>query len=754
VSGADAVTALLLARRYLCERQWAPIPVPFRSKAPVVAGWSALRLGAEDLDAHFNGQPSNIGVLLGAPSGGLVDVDLDCGEAVRLATVFLPPTRSRFGRASRRASHWLYVVTTAVETMKFADPDAPGEHASLVELRSTGTQTVFPGSVHESGEPITWDEDGEQARGDGATLRRAVAELAAACLLARHWPGKGRRHDAALAAAGLLARGGLDEARVVQMVHQAALAAGDDEALGRRRDVVTTVARLAAGEPITGGPTLAETLRGDGAKVVAALRRWLGLERVAGEEPITDVGNAARFVEQHGGTLRYCFAWAGWLHFDGTRWRRDAGDVAVRCAKACARTWFSEAAQATDEGRRRALAKWATYANSEPGIRRMLSLAQAELAITPDQLDADPWVLNCPNGTLELRTGHLRAHRREDFLTKLTAAPYDEAAHSAVWDSFLEGCLPDEGARDYAQRYAGYCLTGATREEVFVFCRGPAGGGKSTFTEGLRRAWGDYATSADFSAFLAKRPTEGPREDIARLAGARLVTSVETRDGAQLAEGLVKMLTGGDTVAARRLYERTFEFLPQFKLLLASNYRPRANADDDGLWRRLRELPFPTARVRREERDDSVKAAITDTAQTGPAILAWAVEGCARWLAEGLGEPAAVMQATAAYRKAMEPLADFIADCCRLGPGLSVPAARLRDEYETWCKAEGLRHPLNGRAWGGALRALGCADRRAAAARWWDGIDLRLVDDPVITAREPGEDNPATLFGESPHDGS
>ncbi len=741
--------SLDVARDFVGRRGWRVVPIPLRSKAPVLKGWQTLRIKLGNLGEYFSGQPSNLGVLLGEPSGWLVDVDLDCAEAVRLAPAFLPPTRSRFGRASRRASHWLYTVTTPVETEKYADPDAPDDDKGvLLELRSTGAQTVFPGSVHESGEPIEWDEDGEQAHDDGATLRRAVAELAVACLLARHWPAKGRRHDAALAAAGLLMRGGLGEARAVQIVHQAALAAGDDEAVHRKRDVLTTVGRVAAGEVVTGGPKLAETLRGDGVRVVAALRRWLGLQGPASAEPLTDVTNAARFVEQHGCVFRYCYAWSAWLHFDGARWRRDAGDVAVRCAKETARGWFTAAAQASEEARRKGIAKWATYSCSEPGIRRMLTLAQAELAITPDQLDADPWLFNVQNGTFELRTGHLRPHRREDFITKIAAAPYHPEARSSVWDSFLEGALPDEGARDYAQRFAGYCLTGSTREEVFVFCRGPAGGGKSTFTEGLRRTWGDYATSADFSSFLVKKLNDGPREDVARLAGARLVTSVETRDGQRLAEGLVKLLTGGDTVAARRLYERTFEFVPKFKLLLASNYRPRASADDDGLWRRLRELPFPIARSRREDRDDSVKATITDPTQTGAAILAWAAEGCARWLAEGLGEPEAVMQATAAYRKSQEPLAEFVDDCCQLGPGLSAPATRLREEYETWCKSEGIKSPLTGKRWGSALRALGCTDRRGTGgARWWDGIDVRLT--LATTSREPSEDDSANFFGDA-----
>src|SRR5207247_391079 len=203
---------------------------------------------------------------------------------------------------------------------------------------------------------------------------------------------------------------------------------------------------------------------------------------------------------------------------------------------------------------------------------------------------------------------------------------------------------------------------------------------------------------------------------------------------------LVKLLTGGDTVAARRLYERTFEFVPQFKLLLASNYRPSAHADDDGLWRRLRELPFPTARPRREDRDESVKATLTDPAQAGPAILAWAVAGCGRWLAAGLGEPEVVMAATAEYRRSQEPLADFVADCCLLGSDREVSAHALRTAYDAWCKENGERRPVGGRAWGESLRVLGCAKERRGHENvtYWTGIDLRLGDPLQASGQEPG----------------
>lgn len=725
------------------QRGWRCVPVPFKSKAPILTGWQRLRLEKSRLGVYFDGKPANLGVLLGEPSGGLKDVDLDCPEGLVLASSFLPPTASRFGRASKRASHWLYLADPLVSTEKFEDAGG----AMLVELRSTGAQTVFPPSTHPTGEVIAWDEDGEPARVDGAALRQAVAELAVACLLARHWPAQGARHDAALAVAGFLVRGGLDEGRAAVIVQGAARAAGDEEWRDRRSDVLSTVTRLSAGEPVVGGPTLAQLLAGDGAKVVATIRRWLRLHRADDDRPtLTDAGNAARFAAQHRQDVRYVFAWRSWLEWDGTRWRRDPGDGVVRRAKATAKSLYAEAAAERNEVRRKALAAWAVRSESEPAIRRMVELAKSEpgIPITPEDLDRDPWLLNCPNGTVELRTGHLRPHRREDFLTKITAAPYDPAAQHPVFARFLEQALPDDDTRAYVQRVAGYALTGDTREEALFFAHGPTAGGKSTFLEALRRTWGDYAATADFSTFLARKHHDGPREDIARLAGVRLVTSVETRDARRFADGLVKTLTGGDTVTARRFYENSFEFVPRFKLLLAANSRPHVSAEDDALWRRLREIPFPLS-LRPEDRNPAVKKTLTDPAQAGSAILAWAVEGCHRWLSDGLGTPQAVAHATENYRQSQDPLGDFLAECCVLGHDLEVSAERLRQEYDRWCREAGIRTPVTGKPWGVGLRERGCTATRHDGARFWRGIDIRLADaDPA----EPGAtDVPTGMTG-------
>jgi putative DNA primase/helicase len=733
------------ARGYL-GKGWAPIPVPHREKAPVIHGWQTLRIGADELPHYFNGEPRNVGVLLGEASAGLVDVDLDAREALQLAELMLPATTAKFGRASRPVSHWLYISSPLTRTEKFSEPREPGgeddDKAMLVELRSSGCQTVFPGSTHPTGEEVRWDQEGEPAPVEGIVLRERVARLAALALLARRWPGAGTRHEVALAAAGFLARAGFDEVLVVRAIGAIARLVGDPEWSDRQRAARDTVARLSAGEPVTGGPRLADLLTGDGEKAVRQLRRWLGVEDT--ERPTTtDSGNAIRFARQHGEDVRFCWAWNAWLAWDDKRWARDPGDGVVARAKDTARRIYTEAAQETDADRRKAIGAWATRSESEPGIRRMLELAKSEpgIPVTPGELDRDVFLLNTPSGTLETRTLALRPHSREDLITRITAAPYSSGARHAVFEAYLDRVLPDEAVRAFVQRAAGYCITGSTAEEVLFFGHGPMASGKSTMLKALRMVFGDYATTADFASFTERR-ADGPKEDIARLAGARLVVSVEVKDGTRIAEGLVKWLTGGDNITARRLYEQSFEFIPQFKLMLAANHRPKARDDDDAFWRRIIEIPF-TESIPESERDPAVKATLCDPAQAGPAILAWAAEGAAAWFQGGLAIPEAVRHATQAYRQDMDPLAPFLAACCVLEVEASITAGELRAAYDAWVKEEGIRHPLGGQAWGERLRARGCTPaRRQGGVREWRGIRLRGLLDPDPEPQAGGENPP------------
>ncbi len=292
-----------------------------------------------------------------------------------------------------------------------------------------------------------------------------------------------------------------------------------------------------------------------------------------------------------------------------------------------------------------------------------------------------------------MKPGELREHRREDLITKLAPVEYDPEARLDLWDRFLaEATGGDQELMRFLQRAAGYSLTGETDEEKLFFVHGPAAAGKSTFLEALKAAMGDYAQTADFETFLARQQVGGPRNDVARLAGARLVISIEVDEGKRLAEGLVKTLTGGDTVTARFMYRESFEFKPQMKLWLAANHAPKVSDDDEAMWRRILRVPFERV-IPKEKRDPKVKATLRDPEIAGPAILAWAVQGCLTWQREGLGVPPIVEQATSAYRLDNDPLREFFASCCVFGPTKTVTVSDLNNEYESWCNDNRERDP-------------------------------------------------------------
>lgn len=256
------------AENYLI-KGWTIIPVPFREKAPTLKGWPDFRLTKDDLPLHFNGLPQNIGVLLGEPSGGLIDVDLDCPEALTLAPRFLPPTECRFGRAGTSESHWLYYVAPIPRTIRYQDLDG----SVLLEVRSTGCQTLFPPSVHPEGETIEFFKEGEPAFIEQAHLLEAIGKLAAVSLLARHWPREGSRQEAALALAGGLFRWGWDEENINLFLGAVAFAAGDDEISKRIAASEYTRKRLDSERPATGWPHLEALI---GSDVARRVRGWIG----------------------------------------------------------------------------------------------------------------------------------------------------------------------------------------------------------------------------------------------------------------------------------------------------------------------------------------------------------------------------------------------------------------------------------------------------------------------------------------------
>jgi len=440
----------------------------------------------------------------------------------------------------------------------------------------------------------------------------------------------------------------------------------------------------------------------------------------------TDLGNAKRFVESHGRDLRFVPAWGTWLVWDTRRWARDTMGQAVEYAKGTIRGLHLEVATLPDGGGRAALYQHAKRSEGVARIKAMIELAQTDPAFATEvaALDSDPWSLNVLNGTIDLKTGQLLRHRPDDLITKLAPVWYDPEAHSPLWETFLERVVPDPEVRSFLQRAVGYTLCGSTAEEVVLFLVGGTASGKSTLIEAVRATLGDYATAAEFETFLRQPQARGPRNDIARLAGARLVTAVEVPPGRQFDEGTLKQLTGGDTVTARFLHAEFFEFVPQFKIWLVANHRPSVRDDDPAIWRRLLVVPFEQT-IPEAERDPSVKARLRDPRELGPTILAWAVEGCRQWQAEGLRVPEAVRLATEAYRDEMATFSQFIEERCEEREDLWSPSQTLQWDYRCWSTANGYRFPLGPKGLGERLRARGHVPEKRQGTRGWRGIALK-----------------------------
>jgi putative DNA primase/helicase len=437
---------------------------------------------------------------------------------------------------------------------------------------------------------------------------------------------------------------------------------------------------------------------------------------------LTDLGNAERLVFEHGHDLRFAPG-LGWYAWDGRRWKRDADGEAIRRAKQTVRTMYADAVEVEDSDLRKKLVAWAIASESEARLRAAVKLAETEreVIVEADALDADPWLFCVANGTIDLRTGELRQHGREDLLTRLTPVTYRPDAQSELWDSFLARVTGADGElASFLQRATGYSLTGRTSEEVLFFLHGQTATGKSSLLEGLRAVFGEHGATADFETFLRRHGDAGVKNDIARLAGARLVISVEVDNGKSLAEGLLKLLTGGDTVAARFLYRETFEFVPRFKLWLAANERPRVSAGDEAIWRRIHQLPF-TEVIPEAERDERVKLALRTDPGVQSAILAWAVQGCLEWQERGLAVPEVVRDYTAAYRAENDLLRDWLADCCELASDAWTSTADLRKSYDEWCTTNGEK-PLSAQRLGKLLAAKGLGEERPKGVRGRSGI--------------------------------
>jgi putative DNA primase/helicase len=311
-----------------------------------------------------------------------------------------------------------------------------------------------------------------------------------------------------------------------------------------------------------------------------------------------------------------------------------------------------------------------------------MSESQHHVPILPKQMDTHEMLLNTPCGIINLRTGQTIEHNPDYYLTKITGAEYSPNVDCPRWLTFLgEIFNNDDDLIRYVQKAVGYSLTGTTKEQCVFFLYGNGRNGKSTFLEVVRSIFGDYCSNIQPETIMVKHSQGGAiNSDIARLKGARLVTTVEPNEGARLNEGLLKQLTGDDVVTARKLYGDEFEFTPVFKLWMATNHKPIIRGTDTGIWRRIHLIPF-TMQIPTSKIDKNLKYKL---AAELPGIFHWAVEGCLIWQREGLGMPHAVEAEVREYRREMDVISAFIEDRCSIGVNKSVQSSVLYDAYCDW----------------------------------------------------------------------
>ena len=399
-----------------------------------------------------------------------------------------------------------------------------------------------------------------------------------------------------------------------------------------------------------------------------------------------DMGNAERFVDLFGENVRYCYTEKKWYFYNSMRWSVDNLGVILRMADKCVEAMKAEAKlylQADEESggdMAKAFEKHIKSSRSNKSKKAMLNEIEHHLPILPIQMDRYKMALNTPSGIINLKNGDVKAHNPEYYFTKITSVDCAEAADCPRWLAFLNDIFAgDKDLIRYIQKAVGYSLTGSTAEQCAFFLYGTGRNGKSTFIDVIRDVLGDYAANIQPETIMVKSSQSNAiNSDIARLKGARLVTSVEPNEGVRLNEGLLKQLTGDDTVTARKLYSEEFEFKPEFKLWMATNHKPIIRGTDTGIWRRIHMIPFDV-----QIPEDKVDKNLTHKLKaemTG--IFKWCIDGCLMWQREGLQMPAAVLKSVREYRREMDVISAFIEDKCTLEG--TVQASTLYAAYVSW----------------------------------------------------------------------
>ena len=405
-----------------------------------------------------------------------------------------------------------------------------------------------------------------------------------------------------------------------------------------------------------------------------------------------DTGNAQRLKDMFGDRIRYNYNDKKWLIYDGCKWSTDITGIIWTLIDMCSESMKKErsyyenydAENGTDMLKQ--FDKYVKKCRSNNAKRALEKEEQHHTAITPSALDRHREKLNTPAGIVDLQSFEVTPNDPKAFFTKAAGAKYSPDAQCPQWEKFINDIMGgDRELIHYVQKAAGYSLSGFTDEQCAFFCYGTGRNGKTTFLDVIRCIAGDYASNIQPETLMVRNASSAANSDIARLKGARFVTSVEPNEGMRLNEGLLKQITGDDMITARKLYGDEFEFRPEFKLWMATNHKPMIRGTDTGIWRRIHLIPF-TVQIPEERIDRKLKDKLMKEAE---GILAWCLRGLDAYNREGLKKPAAVINAIDAYRTEMDVISRFLDECTLFSPCRCVKAKELYDVYSRWCESNG-----------------------------------------------------------------
>ncbi len=666
---------------------WAVFPCTIAKRPITRHGCKDASTDPATIDIWWKKHPgASIGVATGAPSGVFaLDVDLPDGPAALalLEQEHGPLPAILEQRTGSGGRHLFFTVPDGV-TVK----NSAGKLGHNLDIRGDGGYVIVPPSPHTSGTPYAFsnkapiaeapawllDQVTERPRTNtptpscsgGTAYGRAALAQEIATLTKTSKGGRNTQLNKSSFSVGQLVAGGeLDQGQVEASLRAVAESIGLSESEARPTiksgmDAGFKQPRTAPTPSPTGEPT---------------------------SYRLTELGNAERFSNEHNEIVRYVPAWKKWLYYDGKRWKVGADDVVRRMAHKTAKSLYASAAQTTDGDMAQKIGKWAAQSCKSSSITAMLKEAAALLAIDAAILDADPWLFNCGNCTINLLTGTVRPHCKDDWITKITQVNYEPYAKATIFESVLHTCFA--GKRElinFVRRFAGYCMSGSTKEQCIFIWWGSGANGKTTIISPLAEALGDYAQTTRPETLMVKRG-DGVPSDLAKLKSARLVTAAEAEDGHRLAESAIKQMTGGEKIQARALYQDWFEFVPEFKILLCTNHKPIIRGDDHAIWRRIRLIPFNVTipeRDRDKDLPDKLKSEL-------PGILAWMVAGAAEWLKHGLGLPTEVKEATESYQSEQSVIQIFLDSCCTIRPDVTAEAQPFFQAFDVWRTSEGHR---------------------------------------------------------------